>query len=294
MKPVFNQPFSSSACAQLVSLLQAQFTPIPKDYLPLILNGQHLGYLKPEWQEYLQRDWAYQIALEGNRLLLSADTALSLGDALQHLAQDWHRLGLFDGWRDERFDVLDEQGAPFFALERSAFRVFGLASHAVHVNGLSYQTGQWHFWIAKRSPFKAVAPNKLDTIVGGGVASGETIHEALARESWEEAGLAESLWAEAKEAACVLSLRPVARGLHREYLHIFDALLPEDTLPENQDGEVAGFALMNAEQLLAAMLANQLMNDALLATLNACARYGLILPDEPLYKLVQNSVSTKP
>ena len=78
------------------------------------------------------------------------------------------------------------------------------------------------------------------------------------------------------------SLRAVSRGLHREWLHIFDAVLPEDVLPQNQDGEVAEFMQLTLAEVVAAMLDKRFMNDALLATLDMFERLNLLDADLPL------------
>ena len=62
---------------------------------------------------------------------------------------------------------------PLCALERAAFRPFGLMSQAVHLNGLVETEDGLRFWIGRRSPHKAVDPNKLDNLTGGGISSGE-------------------------------------------------------------------------------------------------------------------------
>ena len=191
------------------------------------------------------------------------------------------------GWRGEYFDVCDEAGRSLFALERAAFRPFGLLSRAIHLNGLTCRGG-WRFWIGRRSADKAVDPNKLDNIVGGGVASGETALEAALRESEEEAGLGAVLPDRLRRQSCLHSLRPVSRGLHNEILHIFDVVLPPDFAPKNQDGEVAGFVLMDIPELVEAMLAGEMMDDAQLVTLDAFRRYGLLKPQHPLSQWLES------
>ena len=135
---------------------------------------------------------------------------------------------------------------------------------------------------SRRSPHKAVDPNKLDNLTGGGISSGERPSEAVCREGEEEAGIPASLTPHIQPTAQIYSLRPVNRGVHNEILHIFDIVLPEDFQPANQDGEVAGFELMDIPTLLEAMLGGNMMHDAQLVTLEACRRYGLIDPKHPL------------
>ncbi|MGN6883595.1 NUDIX hydrolase, partial [Neisseria sp. P0019.S003] len=144
------------------------------------------------------------------------------GDSLQTLAQQWRECGLLNGWRGEKFDICDQSGKPLCALERAACRPFGLMSQAVHLNGLVEAGDGLHFWIGRRSPHKAVDPNKRDNLTGGGISSGERPSEAVGREGEEEAGIPAALTPHSRPTAQIYSLRPGNRGVHNEILHIFD------------------------------------------------------------------------
>ena len=275
-RPHFDRPLSDALHNRLLAFLESRFPPLQGRWHTLRLNGLPLGRLNDVWLAHVRQDWPAQSEMLSDGINLLADTWLVMADNLQHMAHGWAQRGLFGGWRNEKFDVEDEAGRPLFALERAAFRPLGLMSHAVHINGLTRQNGAWLFWIGRRSPFKAVDPDKLDNLVGGGVSEGESVHEAMMREGREEAGLDAALL---RPPVCQnrrLSVRPVSRGLHNELLHIFDVVLPSEIRPENQDGEVAGFRLMHPEELAEAICAGLVMNDAALATLDAFSRYGLL------------------
>ncbi|XLM20481.1 NUDIX domain-containing protein, partial [Chromobacterium piscinae] len=95
----------------------------------------------------------------------------------------------------------------------------------------------------------------MDNLVGGGVAAGETLELALERESWEEAGIARERVHGLKPSSLLLAQRPVARGLHREWLYAYDLWLAPGESPACQDGEVAEHLLLplaEVEQLLVA------------------------------------------
>ncbi len=280
--PAFPRRLTQSEQNTLWLRISQQFTFNPADWYPLVLNGIPLGFLSGKWLSLLSEEWPKQQQQPyQNGLALKAADWFGLGDQLQHTARIWCDLGLFNGWRSEQFDVRHKQQA-LFALERAAFRVFGLQSHAIHINGLTERNGHWQIWIGRRSPLKAVDPNKLDNLVGGGIASGESPEEAMRREGWEEAGLPESLLQPLVCQSKHLSLRAVSRGLHRECLHIFDAILPNGHQPENQDGEVAEFNLMPLEDVISALQQGLFMNDALVTTLNLFHRHHLLDPTHPL------------
>ena len=267
----------------LLSALQTAFRYHAEDWLPLRLNGFALGFVNEVWRKHLIQDWPNLLHEDSDGLHLVADNWREMGRQLEQLARRWYDAGLFGGWRNERFDVWSADGRQvLFALERSAFRPLGLYSHAVHINGLAVTEEDLRFWIARRSPHKAVDPDKLDNLVGGGIASGETPFEAVCRESEEEAGLTPPALDNLRAAALIHSLRPVSRGIHNEILHIFDIVLPESVRPENQDGEVAGFELMNVSQIIETMLSQTMMHDAQLVTLEALKRYGALDRQHPL------------
>lgn len=271
-------------------LVQNMFQFEPSNWTKLAFNGVDYGYLNHDWRERVLADWSGRYEVDAQRINLLQPDYLALADALQHMARQWCARGLLTGWRDELFDVHNAAGQAIFALERAAFRPLGLASHAVHINGLFVSTtGETRFWIARRSPQKSVDPNKLDNMVGGGISSGESVVTALVREAFEEAGLPEKMLRDLPQHSLQYGQRKVANGVHREYLHIFDLLLPEEVLPQNQDGEVAGFQLMTPNQVVDAALAKDFMNDALLATLDMLWRLGYISADAPLANWLKNS-----
>ncbi|QEY25182.1 NUDIX hydrolase [Neisseria zalophi] len=286
--PYFTHCLNANQQNRLQSLLTDYFDS--DSWQILWLNGLKLGRLNRQWRARIIEDWPAPIEIKPQGIHLHTANWHEMGEALQTMAQNWHRQGYLRGWRDEKFDVHNANGEPLFELERSAFRPLGLLSHAVHINGLTQHNGEWVFWIGRRAAHKAVDPNKLDNIVGGGIASGESIQEAMLREAEEEAGLSRNLL----ESLCCQSVRhsrrPVSRGLHNEFLHIFDAILPPDTRPENQDGEVAGFTKMTVPELTDAMCSGLLMNDAMLVTLDAFARYGLLDKNHKLFQRLAETI----
>lgn len=263
-------------CTALLALLKRNFAFDAADFRELEIGGYRLGLLTPRWAAQLTEDLPDLAVRRGNKVLLRCDDWTVCADLLQKTAALWCDRGILSGWRNEQFDVVSPDGAVLFALERTAFRPLGLLSTAVHVNGWRKVDGQTHFWIARRSPFKSVDPNKLDNVVGGGIVSGEAVADALAREGFEEAGLNDIQIRRSLPQGRMLSRRPVARGLHREYLYVFDLEIPEGEMPANQDGEVAAFELMPPAQVVAAMLEGRFMNDSLLVGADALLRFGMI------------------
>ena|GEM_PF-1149760 len=99
-------------------------------------------------------------------------------------------------------------------------------------------------WIARRAAKKATDPGKLDNLVVGGVAWGETPPLALVREADEEACLEAGLVQQHAVAAGAVELySDVVEGFQHERIFVFDLALAPEVRPVNRDGEVAGFSL---------------------------------------------------
>jgi 8-oxo-dGTP pyrophosphatase MutT (NUDIX family) len=167
------------------------------------------------------------------RIAAMAKVALALRD-----------FGLLTAWRNETCDIGHAAGGPgFFRLERAAVRYSGILAQAVHVNGLVRDGEQLSMWIGRRSPDKAIDPGKLDNMVGGGLASGLSIRETLAKEAWEEAGIPRDIADTATARGIIRVQRGVPEGLHFEIIHVYDLYLPSAFQSHNQDGEVAELQL---------------------------------------------------
>nr|HRL52798.1 NUDIX domain-containing protein [Acidovorax temperans] len=106
--------------------------------------------------------------------------------ALNALAAALRQVGRCGPWRDEQLAVTNAQGAVVGTVERGAVRVLGIATRAVHLVGLA---PDGRMWVQRRSLTKPNHPGKWDTLMGGMVSAQDSLHQALARETWEEAGL---------------------------------------------------------------------------------------------------------
>lgn len=181
---------------------------------------------------------------------------------LDAIAHTLRRLGLCGRWRDEAVRVPHPRGQAT-RMERGCARVLGLRTLAVHLIGRSPDGG---VWLQQRSAHKAEDPNLWDTLVGGMVSAEETPRQALARETWEEAGLDLTALGELQRLPCLHSRRPVGDagglGYLDERLITLQATLPEGLQPQNQDGEVQTFACWTPQAVRAGIEAGQFTLDA--------------------------------
>ena len=209
-------------------------------------TGGHKLLSKIEHPEQLDTVTGWQLAGD-------VTTSLNL------LASRLHEVGLAGAWRNEQLAVCDhdaqgQQGQRVGTIERAAVRPLGIATQAVHLVG---QAPDGRFWVQQRAFDKPNDPGQWDTLMGGMVSSRDTSETALARETWEEAGLQPHQLHNLAHCG-VLSIRKPSldgngAGYVVERIDWYTCTVPDGVVPVNQDGEVAQFALMSAGQLLEAM-----------------------------------------
>jgi len=87
----------------------------------------------------------------------------------------------------EWFDVISDDGRVLFQAPREICHKNTFYLHPVVHLQVFHPSGG--IWLQKRPKWKSIQPDKWDSSVGGHVAAGENIDEALKREAFEEAGL---------------------------------------------------------------------------------------------------------
>lgn len=206
--------------------------------------------------------------------------------AIDHVTRTLAREGLLSPWRDERYAVAPEFGAPpLVDIERAAARYFGVRTYAVHVNGLVRSADGATMWLARRSADKAIDPGMLDNLVGGGIATGYGALDTLRKEAWEEAGIPAHIADQARPQGSVHICRAQPQGLQRETVFVYDLMLDADFIPANQDGEAfehRRVTLSAAAELIAAGGRDDAITaDASLVILDCLVRHGALGADSP-------------
>ena len=170
--------------------------------------------------------------------------------ALNLLAQALRAQGQCGPWRDEQLAVCNAHGERLGTIERGAVRVLGIATRAVHLVG---RAPDGRIWVQQRSKTKPNNPGMWDTLMGGMVSAADSLPQALARETWEEAGLRVEALQGLRHGGHVDFSRPSREGggagYMRERIDWFCAQVPEGVEPNNQDGEVERFDLLTLDGL---------------------------------------------
>ena len=253
--------------------------------LPFYVREHIVGWLRPSFADLLRR-WPHVFEVGDAFVVLRTqpDTPAARTAAMAEVTRDLARDGAIPGWRDELVSIGERHGAPeLLRIERAATRSFGMMAYAAHMNAFTRIGGRTHVWIARRSPDKAVDPDKLDNLVGGRIAAGMSVDETLRKEAWEEAGIPPALLGDVNCVGAVRVEYSVPEGLHREILFVHDLWLPADFKPVNQDGEVAEIRRLPVEDVIEEMLAGALTLDAGAVMVDGLLRLGAVLPEDSQY-----------
>ena len=186
---------------------------------------------------------------------------------LNALAHALHAAGLAGAWRDEQLAVCNATGQRLGTIERAAVRPLGIATQAVHLLGFAPDGRQW---VQQRALFKPNDPGLWDTLMGGMVSADDaldaTLMTALARETWEEAGLRLADLQELRYGGHIDTCRPARDGGGAGYLverlDWFSCVVPDCLVPVNQDGEVTQFAQFDARTVQTMIAAGQFTDEA--------------------------------
>jgi len=261
--------------------------------VPFSVGGRRVGSVAMAHLPALKA-FAGRLAVSGDSVDLNVPPA-ERDRAFEHVNHALHEQGLIVAWRDETYAVVDPETLEVLArFERAASRFWGSLTFGAHATG--YVAGPdgrpAKLWIAQRSFTKPTDPGLYDNLIGGGVPVGQTAAETLVREGFEEAGLTPEQLSGARAAGVLQVARDIAEGFQHEWLYTFDIELPAGLQPSNQDGEVAAFTLMPAEQALALAAGPSMTVDAALVTIDFALRHRL-LDDPALAACVQTLRPTR-
>jgi 8-oxo-dGTP pyrophosphatase MutT (NUDIX family) len=126
----------------------------------------------------------------------------------------------------------------------------------------------------KRAASKPTDPGLWDTLVGGMVPASDTVPQALERETWEEAGLRMEQLHDVQYGGQVVTRRPAGEVPHGYVVEVLDwyrCVVPQGLQPANQDGEVAEFRAMDADEVARRLQAGEFTLDAAAILVDAFA-----------------------
>ena len=224
--------------------------PPRKARVPLWVNGQAVGSLV----EHFLLETGISGRLGGDSLLSKQERSGRAVWLLESPTQDatllMNRLadalraaGRSGPWRNEQLAVHAVDGRRIGTVERGAVRVLGIATQAVHLVGCTADGAA--MWVQQRAHSKASNPGMWDTLMGGMVSAADSLQTAVARETWEEAGLRMAQLSGLRPGGQVRFALPSDEGGGAGYMveciHWYQATVRAGATPDNQDGEVERF-----------------------------------------------------
>jgi ADP-ribose pyrophosphatase YjhB (NUDIX family) len=228
--------------------------------VPLWWRGQAIGSVEPA-----------MAAQAGGVGLWDQDHAgwhiagADLTASLARLALCLRDAGFAHTWRDEQLAVRDARGVLLGTVERAVVRPLGIATHAVHLAGVA---PDGRHWVQQRAFDKPNDPGLWDTLMGGMVPASDSLQQALERETWEEAGFRLAQLRDLQWGGRVAIRRPAGDGQDGGYvveqIDWYRCEIPAGTVPVNQDGEVAQFALLPGEDVARRLLQGEFTTEAAL------------------------------
>lgn len=257
----------------------------PDQFVPFQHAGQRLGLIRKDNARVLRRFPTYfQVGEESVRFLVEdgfEKSSAIIEEVTENLVTD----GLVSKWRYEFFAASPHWGAKaHFKIDRGAVPFFGVPAYGVHLNGYVRDGDRVKLWIGRRSPTKAVAPDKLDNLVAGGIDYKHGLVETLLKESEEEASLPAGLAARAFAVGAVTYRMAVKHGLRDDVLFCYDLEVPRGFTPQNNDGELVAFTLEDARDVIARVRdSDDFKFNVNLVLIDFALRHGIITPDEPDY-----------
>jgi 8-oxo-dGTP pyrophosphatase MutT (NUDIX family) len=264
----------------------------PARVMPLWAGEHRIGWLRRDNAEVLARHRdVFAVAPDGARLLATGD-ADTVSRVVDQVVDALVAQRLVPKWRNETFDVAPRWGEqPIFRLDRGAVPFFGVRAYGVHLNGYRRDGDDYFLWIGKRASNKQVAPGKLDNIVAGGIGNGYGAAATLAKEAEEEAAIPAALIARATPVGALSYRMGTKLGVRDDVMFVYDLEVPEDFVPANGDGEIAGFELMPLATILERIrTTTDFKFNVNLVILDFAVRHGVLRPDDPEHLDVANGL----
>ena len=259
--------------------------------LPFTANGLLVGWLRQGFAAHLEA-WPETFSVRPRGISLMGDhlSAEHRSAVLAKIIESLATQEVIRGWRGEQVTVAESFYAPsIFYIERAASLYFGLTMYASHLNALVMRKGTPHMWLARRAAHKHQDPGKLDNIAAGRIARGFSPIETMIKESFEEAGIVERVAKNAKSTGALKSRYEGEEGLHHEIIFTHDIVLPENFIPQNQDGEVAEFICIPVDEIMKMIEDDaEFTTDAMLVIVDCLIRHAYITSDrDDFLELIQ-------
>ena len=253
------------------------------------VGGEDIGWVGAEVADVLLTGFdCFALDEDGDAVSLTgkADTPEARTALMADVAAELSATGVVDGLRDELFPAMRHWGEePRFLIDRVAVPPFGLRAWGIHLNGYVRKPDGLHLWIGRRAAGKSTYPGMLDNTVAGGQPFDLSLQENLVKECGEEASITPAMAEQALPVGCITYVRQEKGRIKPDVMFCYDLELPESFTPVNTDGELDGFALMPAGEVMEIIRTTEEFKfNCNLVLIDFFIRHGLLTPDdEPDY-----------
>lgn len=223
--------------------------------------------------------------------------------ATTHWLRNNKTFKVLKNWRNELWPVYGRNGEVLFSMERSAICLFGYMRYGVHLIAYVHCPSVPYgikLWVPKRSKLKSAWPGMFDNTVAGGLMTDENPFECVIREADEEASLPEYIIRERARLAGTVryiymtETRPNIGYVYPECQWVYDLELPDDVIPEPNDGEVESFSLCTVDEVRQQLAAGRWKPNCAVIILDFMTRMGILTPEnEPSFDEIETRLRRK-
>ncbi len=268
----------------------------PSRFRPFTVKGQRLGSVRDDFAARLVGFPDVFVVSDAAVALHPALTSPDQrGAAVTKVMQSLRADGLLPPPRNELYPIVAQWGEPAaFLLDRAWVMVLGAKAFGLHVNGIVRDGTTTRLWIGTRALDREVEPGKLDNMIAGGQPAGLSLAENLLKEAAEEAGLAPALARQAKPIGALTYCMEGDLGLKPDTMFLYDLELSTEFRPQNTDGEISGFTLMDLDAVAERVRTSfDFKFNVALVLIDLLIREGRLDPDrEPDYMALVQGVRT--
>lgn len=269
----------------------------PQNYRPWFIGAQRHGWVTHNFaQTLLQYPDIFHQGTQGLELAPPLDSFAHRTAAVGELVHSLSDQGQLPPLRGEAFALKRQWHHPaVMTLDRAVAGAFGMRGYGVHLNGYVRRGRDLLIWVGKRSTDKVSSPGKLDHLVAGGQPFGLGLRENLTKEAEEEAAIPSEMIERAVSCGLLAYRCEREDGLRDDHIFCFDLELPENFIPQNQDGEVTGFELWPIAAVIERLrTTDDFKYNVALVLLHFIIRHGLLSPEDPEYTALVQGLAQHP
>ncbi len=272
---------------KIYDTVRALHCEAPKEFLPLCIAGQKIGFLHGAHAAYISHlDKRIQVGRDAIHIKMEGGNGAALTSFFKEINEHLVSAKVLEVLHGSEMASVGQENshAPLFQMYRYAFSFWGIPLLAVHLNGWQKKGEARYMWAARRSLEAKVHPGTLDHLVCGAVVHGLGVAENLYKEAKEEAGMARALSSQAHPVGLVSCALVEHRSFKRFVPFMYDLQLPTSFRPANEDGALSEFFLLRVASFLEAPeLLAQFKPTCRLVIVSFLIRHGYLTPDAPYY-----------